>query len=151
VTQSRRGVSIEINANVLFEPGRAELEPQSLAVLRAVAGKLKDEPFNLEITGHTDVVPISNPVFASNWELSAVRASSVVRLLADNGIAPARLYAIGREASQPLGPNDTVEGRARNRRVELMILSGMPDTVEEIPVRPNSVQASPIQASLVRP
>jgi chemotaxis protein MotB len=151
VTQSRRGVSIEINANVLFEPGRAELEPQSLAVLRAVAGKLKDEPFNLEITGHTDVVPISNPVFASNWELSAVRASSVVRLLADNGIAPARLYAIGREASQPLAPNDTAEGRARNRRVELMILSGMPDTVEEIQVRPNSAQASPIQASLVRP
>ena len=60
VTQSRRGVSIEINANVLFAPGRADLEPQSLAVLRAEAEKLKNEPFNLEITGHTDNVPISN-------------------------------------------------------------------------------------------
>jgi chemotaxis protein MotB len=138
VTQSRRGVSIEINANVLFAPGRAELEPQSLAVLRAVAGTLKNEPFNLEITGHTDVVPISNSSFPSNWELSAVRASSVVRLLADNGIAPARLYAIGREASQPIAPNDTAEGRARNRRVELMILSSLPDIVEEIPVRAKS-------------
>jgi chemotaxis protein MotB len=138
VTQSRRGVSIEINANVLFEPGRAELEPRSLAVLRAVADKLKNEPFNLEVTGHTDNVPISNSAFASNWELSAVRATSVVRLLADNGIAPARLSAIGREASQPIASNDTAEGRARNRRVELMILSGMPDTVEEIPVRPNA-------------
>ena len=137
VTQSRRGVSIEINANVLFSPGRAELEPQSLAVLRAVAERLKNEPFNLEVTGHTDNVPISNSVFASNWELSAVRATSVVRLLADNGIAPARLSAIGREASQPIAPNDTAEGRARNRRVELMILSGIPDTVEEIPVHPN--------------
>ena len=137
VTQSRRGVSIEINANVLFAPGRAELELKSLAVLRAVAGQLKNEPFNLEITGHTDVTPISSSAFASNWELSAVRASSVVRLLADSGIAPARLFAIGREASQPIAPNDTAEGRARNRRVELMILSGMPDTVEEIPVRPN--------------
>ncbi|HEX7971702.1 MAG TPA: flagellar motor protein MotB, partial [Thiobacillus sp.] len=95
VTQSRRGVSIEINANVLFAPGRAELEPQSLAVLRAVAERLKNEPFNLEITGHTDNVPISNSVFASNWELSAVRATSVVRLLADNGIAPARRSALG--------------------------------------------------------
>lgn len=137
VTQSRRGVSIEINANVLFEPGRAELEPGSLAVLRAVAEKLRTEPFNLEITGHTDTIPISNSSFPSNWELSAVRASSVVRLFADAGIAPARLFAIGREASQPVAGNDTAEGRARNRRVELMILSGMPDTtIEEIPVKP---------------
>ena len=137
VTQSRRGVSIEINANVLFEAGRAELEPQSLAVLRAVAQHLRKEPFNLEVTGHTDNIPISNSIFASNWDLSAVRASSVVRLLAENGIAPERLYAIGREASQPIASNDSAEGRARNRRVELMILSGMPDVIEEIPVRPN--------------
>jgi len=140
VTQSRRGVSIEMDANVLFEPGRAELEPKSLAVLRAVAESLKREPFNLEITGHTDDVPIRNSVFASNWELSAVRATSVVRLLADNGIAPERLLAIGREASKPLASNDTAEGRARNRRVELMILSGLPDMVEEIPVQPKSAQ-----------
>ncbi len=138
VTQSRRGVSIEINANVLFAAGQAELEPQSLTVLRAVAEQLRTEPFNLEITGHTDDVPISNSIFASNWELSAVRASSVVRLLAENGIAPVRLFAIGREASLPIAPNDTAEGRARNRRVELMILSGLPDTIKEIPVRPNS-------------
>jgi chemotaxis protein MotB len=143
VTQSRRGVSIEINANVLFEPGRAELAPQSLAVLRAVAEHLRSEPFNLEITGHTDVMPIKNSVFASNWELSAVRATSVVRLLADGGIAPARLFAIGREASKPIAPNDTAGGRARNRRVELMILSGLPDIVEEIPVSPHPAQASP--------
>jgi len=138
VTQSRRGVSIEINANVLFAPGHAELEPQSLTVLRAVAEHLRREPFNLEITGHTDNVPISNSIYASNWELSAVRASSVVRLLAENGIAPVRLFAIGREASLPISPNDTAEGRARNRRVELMILSGLPDTIEEIPVKSNS-------------
>lgn len=136
VTQSRRGVSIEINANVLFAAGRSELEPQSLAVLRAVAEQLRKEPFNLEITGHTDNIPISNTVFPSNWELSAVRASSVVRLLAENGIAPSRLFAIGREASQPLVSNATAEGRARNRRVELMILSSMPDVIEEIPVSP---------------
>lgn len=140
VTQSRRGVSIEINANVLFAAGQAELAPQSLAVLRAVAEGLRKEPFNLEVTGHTDVTPISNSTFASNWDLSAVRASSVVRLLADSGIAPARLYAIGREASQPVASNATEEGRARNRRVELMILSAMPDVVEEIPVQPQRQQ-----------
>ena len=143
VTQSRRGVSIEINANVLFEPGKADLAPSSLDVLRAVAATLQREPFNLEITGHTDTVPISNSVFASNWELSAVRATSVVRLLADNGIASERLYAIGREASQPIASNATPEGRARNRRVELMILSGMPDTVEEIPVVAGAGKGAP--------
>ena len=139
VTQSRRGVSIEINANVLFTAGQAELEPQSLTVLRAVAQHLRKEPFNLEITGHTDNIPISTSAFVSNWELSAVRATSVVRLLAENGIAPARLFAIGREASQPIASNDTADGRARNRRVELMILSGLPDIIEEIPVRANSI------------
>ena len=135
VTQSRRGVSIEINANVLFSPGQAELAPQSLNVLRAVAEQLRKEPFNLEITGHTDTTPISNSTYPSNWELSAVRASSVVRLFADSGIAPSRLFAIGREASQPIAPNDTEAGRARNRRVELMILSSIPDVIEEIPVQ----------------
>jgi chemotaxis protein MotB len=135
VTQSSRGVSIEINANVLFAPGRAELEPQSLDVLRAVAATLRSEPFYLEITGHTDNVPIRNSIFQSNWELSAVRATSVVRLLAANGIAPERLLAIGREATRPIASNATAEGRARNRRVELMILSGMPQTVAEIPVK----------------
>lgn len=135
VTQSRRGVSIEINANVLFAAGQAELAPQSLNVLRAVAEQLRKEPFNLEITGHTDTTPISNSTYPSNWELSAVRASSVVRLFADSGIASSRLFAIGREASQPVAPNDTEAGRARNRRVELMILSSIPDVIEEIPVQ----------------
>ncbi|MFO7543172.1 MAG: flagellar motor protein MotD [Thiobacillus sp.] len=145
VTQSRRGVSIEINANVLFEPGQAELEQGSLEVLRAVASQLKNEPFNMEVTGHTDVVPVSNSSFPSNWELSAVRATSVVRLLADNGIDTGRLIAIGREASQPIASNATAEGRARNRRVELMILSALPDKIEEIPVRPNPAQPAPPQ------
>ncbi|MEW5966995.1 MAG: flagellar motor protein MotD [Pseudomonadota bacterium] len=140
MTQSRRGVSIEINANVLFAPGRAELQPESLDVLRAVAATLRTEPFKLEITGHTDNVPIRSPQFVSNWELSAVRATSVVRLLADNGIAADRLYAIGREASQPVASNDTAEGRARNRRVELMILSGLPELAREIPVQAPAAQ-----------
>jgi chemotaxis protein MotB len=135
VTQSRRGVSIEINANVLFAPGRADLGPESAQVLRSVAAVLKDEPFRIEVAGHTDNVPIRNSVFASNWDLSAVRAASVVRVLAENGIQPTRLTAVGREATQPVEPNTTPEGRARNRRVELMILSGEPDPVSEIPIK----------------
>lgn len=135
ITRSRRGVSVEINANVLFAPGSAELEPGSLKALNAVAGILRNQKFNLEITGHTDNVSISNSIYASNWELSAVRASSVARLFAGNGIDPVRLTAVGREASQPVESNDTAEGRARNRRVTLLILSGLPDEVKEIPIR----------------
>ena len=142
VTQSRRGVSIEINANVLFEPGQAALHPHSLQVLQTVAAALKNEPFKLEVTGHTDNVQISNPTFASNWELSAVRATSVVRLLAANGIESGRLLAIGSEASKPIASTDTEDGRARNRRVELMVLSGMPDIVQEIPLAPPPQSAS---------
>ncbi|OZA49874.1 MAG: flagellar motor protein MotD [Hydrogenophilales bacterium 17-61-76] len=142
VSQSRRGVSIEINANVLFDPGQARLHPYSLQVLQTVAAALKNEPFKLEVTGHTDNVQISNSSFASNWELSAMRATSVVRLLAANGIDPERLLAIGSEASKPIASNDTEDGRARNRRVELMVLSGLPDIVEEIPLAPPVVQTN---------
>jgi chemotaxis protein MotB len=90
-------------------------------------------------------VQISNSTFASNWELSAMRATSVVRLLAANGISSDRLLAIGSEASHPIASNDTEDGRARNRRVELMVLSGLPDTVEEIPLAPPPKTGSPIR------
>lgn len=135
ITRGRRGVSVEINANVLFAPGSAELEPGSLKALEAVADILQPQAFNLEITGHTDNVPISNSIYASNWELSAVRATSVARLFVGRGIDAGRLMAVGREASQPVESNDTAEGRARNRRVTLLILSGLPDEVKEIPIR----------------
>jgi chemotaxis protein MotB len=136
VTQNRRGITIEINANVLFPPGRADLEAGSLKALGSVASVLKNEPYNIEIAGHTDNIPISNSSFASNWELSAVRASSVVRLFSDSGIQPTRLTAIGRADSQPVEPNATAEGRSRNRRVELMILSNQPDPIVEVPIQP---------------
>jgi len=111
----------------------AEVQPLGIAkIIKAMPAGLV-----VEIEGFTDNKPIRTLAFPSNWELSAVRATSVVRLLAENGIAPERMLAIGREASKPIAPNNTPEGRSRNRRVELMILSGLPDTIEEIQVRPN--------------
>jgi chemotaxis protein MotB len=134
VTQTGRGVSIEINASVLFAPGEARLTPESSQALRAVAQVLKDDTHAIQVEGHTDNVPINNLFFPSNWELSAVRASSVVRLLMDSGIAEGRLLAVGHGSNQPVGSNDTAEGRLRNRRVEVMILSGLQDPVTELPV-----------------
>ena len=134
VTQSTRGVSVEINASVLFAPGDAKLSDESIEALKAVATVLKVDQHAIQIEGHTDNVPINTPMFPSNWELSTVRASSVVRLFIENGVAETRLTAVGHGSNHSVAPNDTSEGRLRNRRVELMILSELPDTTTEVPV-----------------
>jgi chemotaxis protein MotB len=136
VTQSARGISVEISASVLFAPGDAHLSAQSDEALRAVARVLKNDNHAIQVEGHTDNLPIKSAIFPSNWELSAVRASSVVRLFVDNGVTENRLLAIGHGANQPVGSNDTPEGRLRNRRVQLMILSSLPETVTEVPLLP---------------
>lgn len=124
VTQTERGVTVEINASVLFDEGAAELGGNARDTLAAVADLLKDDPHAIEVEGHTDNTPIGNPAFPSNWELSAVRASTVVRLFAANGVAESRLAAVGRGANRPVASNDDPAGRARNRRVAITILSG---------------------------
>jgi chemotaxis protein MotB len=134
VTQTSRGITVEINASVLFQPGDASLNPESAQALTAVASVLKDDDHAIQVEGHTDNVPISSPLFASNWELSAVRASSVVRLFVNDGIAPSRLVAVGYGSNLPVGSNDTPEGRLANRRVQLTILSGVPEVGKELPV-----------------
>lgn len=135
VTQTSLGVSVEINASVLFDPGEARLAPESEQALRALGALLKEDTHAIQVEGHTDDSKIANDLFPSNWELSAVRASSVVRLFIDAGVAPARLTAVGRAANVPVAPNDTAQGKARNRRVAVTILSALPDTVTEIPTR----------------
>jgi len=124
VTRNARGVTIDINASILFMEGDAGLTDRARETLQAVAQLLRDDPHAIEVEGHTDNAPIANPVFPSNWELSAVRASTVVRLFVDNGVAERRLAAVGRGANQPLAPNDDALGRARNRRVAVTILAG---------------------------
>lgn len=127
VTQTARGVSVEISESVLFAQGQAALGEESRATLGTIASLLKNDPHAIEVEGHTDNVPIANPSFPSNWELSAVRASSVVRLFIDNGIAPARLTAVGHGENRPVASNDGEAGRARNRRVAVTILTSVPE------------------------
>ncbi len=121
VTQGPLGVSIEINASVLFAPGQALLEKQSTQVLSAVAQVVAMVPNAVQIEGHTDNIPIATPAYPSNWELSTARASSVVRLFIENGVDPARLMAVGYADQRPVEPNDANDGRTRNRRVTVMI------------------------------
>jgi chemotaxis protein MotB len=134
VIQSPRGVTVEINASVLFAPGQAILREEPRKLLRALAGVLKAGGHALQIEGHTDDTAISNVQFPSNWELSAARASSVVRLFAESGVAPQRLAALGYGEYRPLDTNATAAGRARNRRVTLTVLAHEPDGPTEIPL-----------------
>ena len=135
VTQNSRGVSVEINASVLFDPGQALLTEESNEALRALAVLLKNDPHAVQVEGHTDVAPIKNALFPSNWELSSARASAVVRLFIDSGVASERLTAVGHSSNIPVASNDTPEGKARNRRVAVTILSALPDATTEIPTR----------------
>ncbi len=134
VTETSRGVSIEINDSILFAQGEAKLSTESSEVLKAIATILKSDAHAIQVEGHTDNVPISKAQFPSNWELSAVRASGVVRLFIENGIGENRLVAVGHGSNQPAASNDSAEGRMRNRRVQVMILSGLPEVVTELPV-----------------
>jgi chemotaxis protein MotB len=126
VTEGAFGVTVEINASVLFSPGGSVLGDEANAALRAVAGVISDTEFPIMVEGHTDNTPINNLRFPSNWELSSARASSVVRLFVENGVSPDRLTAAGYADQRPIADNSTDEGRARNRRVAIMLESRLP-------------------------
>ncbi|MDZ4200596.1 MAG: flagellar motor protein MotD [Gallionella sp.] len=123
ITQSRRGVVLDISASALFGVGEATLQPESIAVMKQVAAILKVEDYAIEVEGHTDDTPIATTQFPSNWELSSARASSVVRMMIDNGVVAKRLTAVGLASNYPLAPNSTSEGRTKNRRVTITIVS----------------------------
>lgn len=139
VTQSPRGITVEINASVLFATGEAILQPASTEALTAVARVLAQVDNPIQVEGHTDNVPIRSPVFPSNWELSSARAGSVVRLFTEQGVPPARLVAIGYADNRPLDTNATPEGRARNRRVNILILHERQGEVREIQLAPEGI------------
>ena len=132
VLETTRGVTIEINDSILFSPGQAQLHPTSVKAMQAVAEVLAASDFPIIIEGHTDNVPINTLQFPSNWELSAVRATTVLRLFADAGVGAERLTAIGYGETRPVEPNLLAEGRARNRRVTIMIESVVPEKGREV-------------------
>ena len=123
VTQSPRGVVVDINANALFEQGEAALQKSAARTLTAVAKVLDTGTQLIEVEGHTDDIPIFTPQFPSNWELSAARASSVVRLFIEQGVKAERLRAVGLASYHPIFTNETAEGRAKNRRVTVTIVA----------------------------
>ena len=132
VIETSRGVTIEINDSILFSPGQALLQPPLIKAMSAIAQVLAPTEFPITIEGHTDNVPINTPQFPSNWELSAVRATTVLRLFSDSGVAAERLTAIGYADTRPVEPNVLADGRARNRRVTILIDSTVPEKGTEV-------------------
>ena len=147
VLETSRGVTIEINDSILFSPGQALLQPTLVKAMSTIAVVLAASDFPITIEGHTDNIPISTTQFPSNWELSAVRATTVLRLFNDAGVAAERLTAIGYADTRPVEPNILADGRARNRRVSILIDSAIPEKATEVDL----VSPSPAQAPAPRP
>ncbi len=117
---------VELPEGVLFDSGRAEIKDEGKATLQRVAQVLSQIP-NREflVAGHTDNVPIHSHRFPSNWELSAARGVVVARFLADNGMSANSIGAAGYADTQPVATNDTPEGRAQNRRIEIVLMPNL--------------------------
>jgi len=124
VRGNEKWLEVEISTSILFGSGSAELSGQARTILTSLSNAFKSFSNPLYVAGYTDNVPISTLKYPSNWELSSARAASVVRLMAEAGIDPGRMGAIGFGQFRPVSPNDTAEDRQKNRRVVIRILAG---------------------------
>ncbi len=116
-------IELEMNSEMLFLSGEAELSKTVIPILSKVAEVIKPLPNAINVEGHTDNVPIVNVKFRSNWDLSSARATSVVHEFVKDGISPARLSAIGYGEFHPAAENKLDEGRFKNRRVVIVLMS----------------------------
>jgi chemotaxis protein MotB len=116
-------IELEMNSEMLFLSGEAELSKKALPVLKKIVEVINPLPNMINIEGHTDNIPIDNATFRSNWDLSSARATSVVHEFIKDGISPPRLSAIGYGEFHPIGDNATEEGRFMNRRVVLVLMA----------------------------
>jgi chemotaxis protein MotB len=121
IKRTDRGLEVEMKSKALFASGSARLSRAAIKMLRDISGIIKSLPNNIIVEGHTDNVPIKTILFPSNWELSSVRAASVVHLLGRFGIDPNRMAAIGYGEHKPIASNSDKTGRQKNRRVALVI------------------------------
>ncbi len=122
--KSSRGAIIRLNDKMLFTQGSAIIKPEVLATLDSIASELKKMDNYVIIEGHTDSTPIKTTQFPSNWELSTARATNIISyLIAQKGLNPKRLSAVGYGEYVPIAPNTTYEGKSQNRRVDIIILS----------------------------
>ena len=128
VRTEQNEVVISLSDNLLFDSGSSALKVGALTVLRETGIILNALPNDVRIEGHTDNIPINTGEFTSNWELSSARATAVLRYLVENaGVLPRRVFAAGYAETRPVANNDTPEGRASNRRADIVILFANPN------------------------
>ncbi len=153
VVERRNGeIIVTVPESVMFQGGEAVLRPDALPFLKALAEVLNEMNRHVRVEGHTDDVPIRTTQFPSNWELSAARAVIVVRALTElYGVPSTHLAAVGYADSRPLTPNLNPEQRAKNRRVEVIILEDKPQTAAPVsPLDPEAIGQTeePINSAL---
>lgn len=121
---TERGLVIHIMEQALFAPSEAKLSERAREVLDLVASELEDIPNHIRVEGHTDNAPISTGRYPSNWELSSARATEVVRYLINQHDIPGKnISALGYGMFRPIRPNNTIENRAKNRRVDILVMN----------------------------
>ena len=121
----REGLGMTLPSELVFGSGSADLTPAGEEVFERLAARLRDAPYRVLVQGHTDDAAIRGTLakrFATNWELAGARAARVVRVLAEHGVPPERLAAVSLAQYQPVASNDTPEGRAANRRIEIRLI-----------------------------
>jgi len=121
--ENERGITIHIMDELLFKSGDADLNKNAIEILDKIANILKKLPNDLRVEGHTDNVPINSALFPSNWHLSVARALNTAYFLIQNkNLSPDKVSIVGYSEYKPIASNETPEGRATNRRVDIVIL-----------------------------
>lgn len=145
ISQLQGKLTVNILDRILFDSGEAILKPDGAAVMRKIAAILAAHPeLKIQVVGHTDNVPIRSR-FASNWELSAARALAAVHFLTENaGVDPRRVGAVGYGEYRPIADNSTAEGRARNRRIAIIILPDEIAAADSAPTAKPSAIVAPV-------
>ena len=116
-------IQVRASEKILFDSGSATLKTEGRGVLARLAAELGELPAHrIRVEGHTDDIPIATALYPSNWELSGARAAGVTRFLLEHGVDATRVEAVGVADQQPIASNDTAEGRARNRRIEIVLV-----------------------------
>ena len=119
VSKENHGVFLRMQDQALFGPGSANIAEESVRIVEQLGVVLENMNLPVKVSGHTDNIPINSPIFPSNWELSAARAAGVARTLVGRGHSAASITVEAYGEYQPVATNDTPQGRAQNRRVEL--------------------------------
>jgi chemotaxis protein MotB len=129
---SAEGLTLSLQEGGFFDSGSAEIRPAAISTLQTLAASLPTTPLRIE--GHTDNLPMRSPLYASNWELSTARACAIARFLLDHSSEnPTQLSVAGYAEFHPVAPNTTPEGRAKNRRVDIVFLQPPPTTTQISP------------------